>query len=332
MPYGRILVVDDVETNLYVAKGLMTPYGLSVETAMSGFETIEKIKDGAIYDIIFMDHFMPKMDGIETTKNLRELGYTRPIVALTANALAGQAEMFAANGFDGFISKPIDIRQLNVTLNRLIRDKYPVETIEAARQLKNNLKKSSANGDAVSQPSINPELAKVFTRDAEKAAAVLEAIQKKEGNYGDEDIQAYIINVHAMKSALANIRETALSDTALKLEQAGRARDTSVMAAETPAFLNSLRTFIEKIKPKEIDKGGETADANIDRPYLLEKLALLREACAEYNKKAAKDAVIELRQKTWPRPVNELLDAISERLLHSEFAEAAGLAENYARE
>jgi len=268
MPYGRILIVDDVETNLYVAKGLMTPYGLSVETAVSGFETIEKIKDGAIYDIIFMDHFMPRMDGIETTKNLRELGYTRPIVALTANALTGQAEMFAANGFDGFISKPIDIRQLNVTLNRLIRDKYPVETIETARHLKDNLKKNSVYGKAANgniadtawRPSIDPELAKIFSRDAEKAAATLEAIQEKEGNYGDEDIQTYIINVHAMKSALANIGETALSDSALKLEQAGRARDTAVMTAETPAFLNSLRALIEKIKPKDADTGGKTAE------------------------------------------------------------------------
>jgi len=330
MPYGRVLVVDDVETNLYVAKGLMTPYGLSVETAVSGFETIEKIKDGAIYDIIFMDHFMPNMDGIETTKNLRELGYTRPIVALTANALTGQAEMFATNGFDGFISKPIDIRQLNVTLNRLIRDKYPVETIEAAWHLKDNLKKDSANGDAASQPSIDPELARVFSRDAEKAVAALEAIQKKEGNYGDEDIQAYIINVHAMKSALANIGETALSGAALKLEQAGRARDTAVMTAETPAFLNSLRTFIGKIKPKEVDKNGGTADADNDQPCLLEKLAVLREACAEYNKKDAKTVVAELRQKTWPHFVNELLDAIAEHLLHSEFTEAADLAKDYS--
>jgi len=257
MPYGRILIVDDVETNLYVAKGLMAPYGLSVETAMSGFETIEKIKDGSIYDIIFMDHFMPKMDGIETTKNLRELGYTRPIVALTANALTGQAEMFVANGFDGFISKPIDLRQLNTTLNRLIRDKYPVETIETARHLKDNLKKSPANGNsannnsvnAAPHPSIDPELAKIFTRDAEKAAATLEEIQKKEGNYGDEDIQTYTIYVHAMKSALANIGETALSESALKLELAGRARNTAVMTAETPAFLNSLRTLIGKINP-----------------------------------------------------------------------------------
>jgi len=334
MPYGRILVVDDVETNLYVAKGLLAPYGLSVETAASGFEAIEKVKDGAVYDVIFMDHFMPEMDGMAATKKLREMGYKQPVVALTANALAGQAEIFQANGFDDFISKPIDIRQLNAALNRLIRDKYPAETVETARRLKESLDKNSANGNianGASQSSMNPELAKIFTRDADKAAATLEAIQKKEGNYGEEDIQAYIINVHAMKSALANIGETELSGAALKLEQAGRARDTAVMTAETPAFLDSLRAVIQKIKPKEAED-GETADVNIDRPYLIEKLAVLQKACAEYNKKAAKAAVAELRQKTWPRPVNELLDAIAERLLHSEFAEAAGLAKDYSEQ
>jgi len=337
MPYGKVLIVDDVETNLYVAKGLLAPYGLTVETVRSGFEAIEKIKDDAVYDIIFMDHFMPEMDGIVTTKKLRELGYTRPIVALTANALAGQAEMFAENGFDDFISKPIDIRQLNAALNRLVRDKYPAETVEAARRLKVTPGKVSANGNAangnyandVSQPSINPELVRFFTEDAEKAVAALETLlRKKEDGYGEEDIKTYIINVHAMKSALANIGEKALSDIALKLEQAGRAGNTAVMIGETTAFMDSLRTVIEKIKPKDVDKGGETMDAD-DRYYLLEKLTVLQEACAEYNKKAAKAVVVELRQKTWPRPVNELLDAISDRLLHSEFSEAAGIAKDY---
>jgi PleD family two-component response regulator len=87
MPYGKVLIVDDAESNLYVAKGLMAPYGLSIETAASGFEAIDKIKGGAVYDIIFMDHMMPKMDGIEAVKIIRGLGYSRPIIALTANAL-----------------------------------------------------------------------------------------------------------------------------------------------------------------------------------------------------------------------------------------------------
>jgi signal transduction histidine kinase/CheY-like chemotaxis protein/ABC-type amino acid transport substrate-binding protein len=143
MPYGKVLVVDDMEPNLYVAKGLLAPYGLSIETASSGFEAIDIIKNGAKYDIIFMDHFMPKMDGVETVKKIRDLGYTRPIVALTANVIDGQEEMFLANGFDAFISKPLDIRQLNAVLNQLVRDKYSDETIEAARQLKGDLEQDS---------------------------------------------------------------------------------------------------------------------------------------------------------------------------------------------
>ena len=121
---ASVLVVDDVETNLYVAKGLLAPYGLKIETAESGFEAIEKVESGNIYDIIFMDHMMPEMDGIEATQKLRERGYKGPIVALTANALVGNDEMFARNGLDGFISKPIDIRRLDDVLNQFIRGKH----------------------------------------------------------------------------------------------------------------------------------------------------------------------------------------------------------------
>ena len=113
MPHVKVLVVDDIDINLYVAEGLMSPYGLKVETAANGFEAIQKVEGGETYDVIFMDQMMPGMDGIETTKRLRDSGYTRPIVALTANALVGQAEIFLKNGFDDFISKPIDITKLD---------------------------------------------------------------------------------------------------------------------------------------------------------------------------------------------------------------------------
>ena len=88
MPYGNVLIVDDVETNIYVAKGLLAPYELKIESAASGLEAIGKIKKGREYGIIFMDHMMPQMDGVETTKIIRDLGYTQPIVALTANAVS----------------------------------------------------------------------------------------------------------------------------------------------------------------------------------------------------------------------------------------------------
>ena len=121
MPYGKVLIVDDVDINLLVAEGMMAPYEMKIDFATSGFEAIAKVEAGEAYDIIFMDHLMPKMDGIESTQKIRALGYSGAIVALTANALVGNAEMFKLSGFDDFISKPIDARHLNMVLNRYVR-------------------------------------------------------------------------------------------------------------------------------------------------------------------------------------------------------------------
>jgi len=325
MPYGRVLVVDDVETNLYVARGLMAPYGLSIETATSGFEAIEKIKDGATFDIIFLDHFMPKMDGIETARIIRDLGYTYPIIALTANALIGQAEMFMENGFDGFISKPIDIRQLNATLNKLIRDKYPPEVIEAARQQAARIKAKFSAEKA--HPLSGPELAAIFTRDAEKAIANLKIIISNAFRRTD-DFRQYVINIHSMKSALANIGETGLSTIALKLELAGRAENIPVIMSETKVFLEALGDVIEKNRQKENKSDIITDDSDSNRAYLAEKLAVIRTACEKYDEITANTALSELSQKKWPRSVKEMLDTIAKHLLHSDFEETAKFAED----
>ncbi|MDR2595707.1 MAG: response regulator [Treponema sp.] len=320
MPYGRVLIVDDVETNLYVAKGLMAPYGLLIETATSGLEAVNKIKSSAVYDIIFMDYFMPGMDGIEAVKIIRSLGYAHPIIALTANALAGQAEMFMENGFDGFIFKPIDIRQLDLSLNKLIRDKQPPEVIEAARQ--------QALKDV--QPASGSELAAIFVRDAENALERLNAIHSNAYRRID-DIRMFVINVHAMKSALANIGETELSAAAYKLEQAGRTEDIKVMRSETPVFLEALREAIERNKPKEDDGEAVQEDSEGIWTYFCGKLLVIQKACEEYDEITANTELAELRQKKWPRSTNELLNTIGEHLLHSDFEEAAKLADDYAK-
>jgi len=326
MPYGRVLVVDDVETNLYVAKGLMTPYDLKIDLATSGYEAIDKIKAGNVYDIVFMDHMMPKLDGVEAAKILREMGYTRPIVALTANAVIGQAEMFLQNGFDGFIPKPIDLRQLNVMLNKLIRNKQPQEVIEKARREKAE-KDKYVKGHA--QQFIGPELAGIFARDAEKAISTLETVLKNKF-HSESDVQLFIINVHAMKSALANIGEAELSSAALRLEQAGREKDVIVMSSKTHDFLDSLRAVIKKLKPADDDnESGEDTKEALD--YLREKMAVIHKACVSFDKKTVKNTLNELREKTWSRDTRELLNKIAENLLHSEFDNAAVLADEYIK-
>jgi len=314
MPYGRILVVDDVETNLYVAKGLMSPYGLSIDVSMSGLEAIERIRSGSVYDVIFMDHMMPKMDGIEAVKIIRNLGYKEPIVALTANALAGQAEIFFNNGFDGYISKPIDIRQLNSTLNKLVRDKQSVAVIEEARRQKEIL------SNAGRHLSVNRQLIEFFLRDAKKSASVLEAVYINKGRRS-EDLSMFIINIHGMKSALANIGKDELSEHAARLEQAGREKNIKYIMSELPSFLELLNNVIHKLENEtnasKADAGGE----ELDPQFLKEKLLAIRSSCAIYNKKAAKNLLTELKEKTWPPSTAQLLSNISEYLLHSEFDE-----------
>ena len=118
MPYGKVLIVDDIRTNRTVAGKLVALYGIESDFAKSGVEAIEKISSGKVYDIIYMDYMMPDMDGIETVKNMRKLGYKAPIVALTASALLGQKKMFKEAGFDGFISKPIKLSDLDLSLKK----------------------------------------------------------------------------------------------------------------------------------------------------------------------------------------------------------------------
>jgi len=323
MPYGNVLIVDDVETNLYVAKGLMAPYGLTIDLATSGFEAIDKIKEGKIYDVVFMDHMMPKMDGIEATRQLRKLGYLHPVVALTANAISGQAEMFLKNGFDDFISKPIDIRQLNSSLNRLIRDKQPQEVIEAAQKKKEEIDKKNFSGQGHHNADL--ELARIFARDAEKAIKVIKESMKNHLQE-KEDLNMYIINVHAMKSALANIGEKELSSTALRLEQAGREKDLNVILTETKLFLDNLNRVINEINKKN-ESNINVEDTEESLALLKEKLGIIKEACAALDKKTVKKALNELKEKSWSSKIKDLINEISEHLLHSEFDEVSDLIE-----
>jgi CheY-like chemotaxis protein/two-component sensor histidine kinase/HPt (histidine-containing phosphotransfer) domain-containing protein len=323
MPYGSVLLVDDLESNLFVAEGLMLPYGLSIDTVLSGFSAIDKIKGGKIYDIIFMDHMMPKMDGIETTKKLREMGYTQPIIALTANAIIGQSSIFMDNGFDGFISKPIDIRQLNAILKKFVRDKQPPEVIEAANRNKGN--QATFIADTGGLTGINPKLAAIFARDAFKLAKTLEEIQEN-GTYGDEDIRSYTIAVHALKSALTNVRENDLSSIAAMLEQAGREKHTDMMASDTRIFLNKLWTVIEKHTPHKEDSTFDEAVVE-DREYLQKKLLSIKNACTIYDKKTIKEAITDLQQKEWSGMTRKLLATIEEELLNGDFEAVAKAAE-----
>ncbi|MCL2003602.1 MAG: ATP-binding protein [Oscillospiraceae bacterium] len=324
MPYGSVLVVDDVASNVYVAKGMLVPYGLRVETVAGGYEAIEKIENGHEYDVIFMDHMMPKIDGIEATRRIRGMGYTKPIVALTANALTGQAERYLQNGFDDYLSKPIDSRELNLILNELIRNRKPPEVVAAARRdFEMNHKRDTA--PPVKNEALEAELRRYFVLDAENAVAVLDALYAKMPELDGEDEEEYIVTVHGMKSSLANIGEPALSGVARRLEDAGKTRDMAAIAEETPAFISALRELLGKYAKKETAAGAALSDE--DMAFLREKLGGFLAACESFDRPAAKAILDELRQKAWPAHIAGALDGVGTHLLHSAFKSAMDAAE-----
>ena len=321
MPYGSVLIVDDVETNIFVTEGLLAPYGIKTDSTDSGFGAIEKIKSGKAYDIVFMDHMMPQMDGVETTKKLRKLGYKYPIVALTANVLAGQSDLFRTNGFDDFISKPIDVRQLNAILNKYVRDKYPADIVEAAKR-----PRKKRRPETTSNLSIEQQFVEAFMRDLEKTIFVLDSLMNKSGSLNEDEIRLYTVITHGIKNALANIGKMDLSDMALKLETAGLKGRMDIIASDTFPFINLLSALIQEIKPNEKTSGI----MDEDKTYLTEKLLAIKSACEEYDEKTADKALAELRAKAWTQQTEELLVNIAELLLCSEFEQVADAINNFS--
>jgi signal transduction histidine kinase/CheY-like chemotaxis protein len=127
-PKARVLIVDDLQTNLMVMEGLLAPYGLTVDLCHSGAEAVERVKEGP-YDLVFMDHMMAGMDGLEAAKIIRGLGGERfkamPIVAMTANVSSGAQAMYQAEGMSDYLAKPIE----TPTLSSILLKWLPCEKI-----------------------------------------------------------------------------------------------------------------------------------------------------------------------------------------------------------
>ena len=303
MPYGSVLIVDDVETNLYVAQSFMKPYKLQIETVLNGRAAINKAKS-KVYDVIFMDHMMPGMDGLEATKIIRDSGYTAPIIALSANAIAGQADIFRQNGFDDFISKPINTRQLDAILNKYIRDKHPQQAaaLEPAQ--------------TPAAPSQDPMLVEFFVKDTRKTIAFLEKLSKENGF--EKNLQKFTINVHGIKSALKTVGEAKLSELSFQLENFSREHNIEQITALMPEFLNGLRALLYKFKQKSSENSADEDD-------LRSKLQSIKEMCSDYNRKGVLDAIAGIEKCS--QETREVLDKIKECIILSEFEEAEKAAE-----
>jgi len=241
-PKAKVLIVDDIETNLKVAEGLLAPYRIQVDLCLSGPEAITQVSSKGHYDVVFMDHMMPEMDGVEATKRIRESGYDLPIIALTANAVLGTKDMFLASGFNDFLSKPIDIKKLNNILEKWI----PHE------------KQEEVKGDGkIHLNEINLQIYEVFYKDGTTRIKEIEKCLEAE-NYS-----LYAIHVHALKSALANVGANDLSEVAKALENGNK----EFARANTAEFLVSLKKFLDEIHillEKKRESGSRNEDVLIE--------------------------------------------------------------------
>jgi len=257
-PEANVLVVDDTGTNLRVAEGLLSPYKMRVTLCKSGPEAIDAVQS-EFYDVVFMDHMMPGMDGIEATKRIRNLGgdYRKlPIIALTANAVAGAREMFLSEGLNDFISKPIEIAKLNSVLDKWIpkeKQKSPADTSAGAGyggsgadagivnikidgvDVKRGVTLSGGNGTLYLRA-----LAMFYDDGFEKIAEIKRCLEM-------EDIQLYTTHVHGLKSASASIGANSLSESARALEIAGKEANQTFINEQNPKFLMELETLLRNI-------------------------------------------------------------------------------------
>jgi len=305
MPYGNVLIVDDLETNLYVAVGLMNIFKLQVDTAESGQEAIDKIKNGKVYDIIFMDHMMPELDGIETVKHLRDLGYDKPVIAMTANIATGLSDVFLQNGFDGYLAKPIDIRRLTSILNKFVRDKQPPEITMNVRLMQSigiNEDEADSDRDTIASAQTGTDLTdteirgldikkglrryngdkKTYIEILRSYAVSTKSMLSALETVSDEKLPDYKIKIHGIKGASNDIFATQIGAGAKALEDAANSGDVSYVLQNTPAFIDATRTLVCDIENMLTSIEAKFPRSNKDKPddELLEKLLV---ACKAYD-------------------------------------------------
>ncbi|MCL2530496.1 MAG: ATP-binding protein, partial [Coriobacteriia bacterium] len=275
LPYARVLVVDDVETNLDVAKGLMKPYHMHIDCVLNGQQAIDAIRDEVLhYDAIFMDHMMPGMDGVEAAQRIRAINteYARniPIIALTANAVSGSEEMFINKGFQAYLSKPIDTVVLDNIVRRWVRNKEKEKELgikeiniggKSFPDARSGVDRRKGDdrrcgfdrrvwGDLANSINISKGMRR-FGNDKDVYLSVLRSFAKNTIPLLDEikGVQAdhlsnYAIVVHGIKGSSRGVYADEIGNWAESLEKAAKAGDFKFVSSQNNSFVQYVERFI----------------------------------------------------------------------------------------
>ncbi|MCR4780291.1 MAG: response regulator [Ruminiclostridium sp.] len=314
-PDARVLVTDDNPMNLNVAKGLLKATKVGVTTAASGEECLELLKEQS-FDIVFLDHMMPGMDGIKTVARIREDHPDLPVYALTANITAGGEDFYRTKGFDGYLSKPID----SPALERAIMMHLPPELICAPEEADTGEEQVSLPEDMLwlnDIDGISPEEGirnaggvssyisslKMFADTLDENSSVIE------NAYSGGDIRLYTVKVHALKSSARIIGASGLSALAQELENAGNAGDMDFIRANTDRFLSDYRAYKEKLSPLCVS-GENVSGEPIPEDELRDAYSALSEVIPQMDYDSVEMIIGQLKEYRLPEKDAEKISAL----------------------
>jgi len=335
-PMIKILSVDDVETNLIVLEGLLGPYAVHVDSCNSGLQAIEMVKTG-YYDLVFMDHMMPEMNGIEAVHRIRSLDEEYPhlknipIIALTANAVSGTKEMLLANGFDDFLAKPIDTVDLNIILDEWI----PKEKRKTMEEPREDAKQDTDAGFEIE--GLDTRQGLTFSGGTIKNYLRTLAIFHKDGNKKLSEIRMcldtgnlplYVIHVHALASASANVGAVSLSEAAKALETAGKQENMAFIHLHGEQLLTDLETLLDNIGAVLTKVGGTEQQCSYSMESLKTQLTLLRTALNDFDSVAIKKITNELFEATPLAEIAPVKDNILRNVLIGDYDKAITLIDS----
>lgn len=296
---ARALIVDDNDINLKVSQGLLKPYGLATDTAGSGTEAIRLINKTK-YDIIFMDHMMPGMDGVETTKAIRgyDDAYHRsvPIIALSANTIEGVEALFKSAGMNDFLPKPVEIGLLEACLKKwLPPEKVTVTTIEYTNDTTQTGNKfggfkyidvttglTYTNGNADMYNSLIKDFS-ASIRDKKDSIDQLAEI---------EDVGRFTIEVHSLKSTSKMLGALSLSEKALELERLGHKRDIQAIHEKLPSLNEEIDKIIMDLRSFSVQEEAPIVKRKpVDREAIRQSMRSLFYAADDFDYDGAKDII-----------------------------------------
>ena len=254
-PDAEVLIADDNSMNLMVFKSLLKQTQVRIDTAESGTEALKKAC-GKKYDIMFLDHMMPGKDGIELLHDLRALddpNKNTPAVCLTANAISGAREKYISEGFDDYLTKPIDTEKLEELFCLYLpaeKLKEPLSYEEKTEELPEQLMKLSGSPDIDIETGLeNSGTAKAYLSVLQIFCSTIdEKAEELEHFYKERDIKNYTIRVHALKSSAMIIGAKELGEKARRLENAGKQNDAAYIKKNHKEFVSLFLSFKEILK------------------------------------------------------------------------------------